>query len=271
MGFIAKRFSFNRIPCEQFGLRIFDIDGNTNEATPFASTGELQTDVIPSKGRIFLYGRSYESPLEFNLVFGLDPSEVLNMHEYLDRYEINAVANWLAGHNEYHWLEIEQPDLEMIRYHCVISELTPIQLSWLPWAFTAKVTCDSPYGYMFPKNFHYSCSGTSNIQLISRSTINQLYYPKMKIQLNGSNTISIVNQSCGNSELKFSGLPQSHFLTISVDNDLCKIESSDNAYSNLYQYCNFNWFPLKRGMNKIRVTGSCILDFICEFPVDCGG
>ena len=49
------------------------------------------------------------------------------------------------------------------------------------------------------------------------------------------------------------------------------IESSDNAYSNLYQYCNFNWFPLKRGMNKIRVTGSCILDFICEFPVDCGG
>lgn len=85
MGFIAKKFSFNRIPCEHFGLRIYDIDGNTNEATPFASTGELQTDVIPSKGRTFLYGRSYESPLEFNLVFGLDPSEVLNMHEYLDQ------------------------------------------------------------------------------------------------------------------------------------------------------------------------------------------
>ena len=93
----------------------------------------------------------------------------------------------------------------------------------------------------------------------------------MKIQLNGSNTISIVNQSCGNSELKFSGLPQSYFLTISIDNDLSIIESSDDAYSNLYQYCNFNWFPLKKGMNKIRVTGNCILDFICEFPVDCGG
>lgn len=148
MGFIAKRFSFNRIPCEQFGLRIFDIDGNTNEATPFASTGKLQTDVIPSKGRTFLYGRSFESPLEFNLVFGVDPSEILSMDEHLDRYEMNAIANWLAGHNTYHWLEIEQPDLEMIRYHCVISDLQPIQLSWLPWAFTAKVTCDSPDGLM---------------------------------------------------------------------------------------------------------------------------
>ena len=32
MGFIAKNFSFNRIPCTEFGLRIYDIDGNKNEA-----------------------------------------------------------------------------------------------------------------------------------------------------------------------------------------------------------------------------------------------
>lgn len=270
MGFIAKRFSFNRIPCERFGLRIFDIDNENNDATPFASTGELQTDVIPFKGRTFLYGRSFEKPLEFKLVFGLDPL-MLNMDEHLDRYEMDAIANWLTGHNTYKWLEVEQPDLQMVRYHCVISELEPIQLAWLPWAFSAKIVCDSPYGYRFPEKFHYICNGTSNIQLISRSTINQLYYPKMRIQLNGSDTVSIVNQSCDNTELKFANLPQRYFLTISVDNDLCKIESSDASYSNLYQYCNFNWFPLKRGMNKIEVTGSCILDFICEFPVNYGG
>lgn len=271
MGFVAKRFSFNRIPCEQFGLRIFDIDGNTNEATPFASVGKIQTDVVPSKGRTFLYGRSYETPLEFNLIFGIDPSEILNMNEFFDRYEMNAIANWLSGHNTFHWLEVEQPDLEMIRYHCIISELKPIQLSWLPWAFSAKITCDSPYAYMFPKRFHYSCNGNTNIKLISRSTINQLYYPKMEIQLNGSNTISVTNQSCDNTELKFTGLPRDYFLKIKVDNDLCKIESSDSAYSNLYQYCNFKWFPLKRGMNSICVVGNCLLDFICEFPIDCGG
>ena len=270
MGFIAKRFSFNRVPCEKYGLRIFDIDGNNNEATSFASTGEIQTDVIPSKGRNFLYGRSFETPLEFQLIFGLDPL-MLKMDEHLDRFEMNAIAEWLTGHQEYKWLEIEQPDLQMVRYRCVITELTPIQLSWLPWAFTARVTCDSPYGYRFPEKYQYTCTGNTNINLISRSTINRLYYPKVQIELNGSNTISLVNQSCNNQELKFSGLPQSYFLTITVDNELCKIDSSDPAYSNLYQYCNFNWFPLKRGMNKIKVTGNCVLTFICEFPVNYGG
>ena len=53
MGFIAKKFSYNRVPCEEYGLRIYDIDGNDNEATPFASAGEIQTDVIPSVGRNF--------------------------------------------------------------------------------------------------------------------------------------------------------------------------------------------------------------------------
>lgn len=270
MGFIAKRFSFNRVPCEQFGLRIFDIDGDKNEATPFASAGELQTDTVPSNGRTFLYGRTFEDPLEFKLVFGLDPF-MLKMDEHLDRYEMDAIANWLTGHDQYQWLDVEQPDLEMIRYHCIISELEPIQLSWLPWAFTAKITCDSPYAYMFPQKFHYICNDTTDIQLISRATIHKNYYPKMEIQLNGSNSISIINQSCKNTELKFTGLPKNYFLTIYIDNDLCKIESSDASYSNLYQYCNFTWFPLKRGMNKIRVNGNCILDFICEFPINCGG
>lgn len=271
MGFIAKRFSFNKIPCEHFGLRIFDIEGDKNEATAFASAGKLETDTITSTGKSFLYKRSYDKPLEFNLVFGLDPSEILNSKDYFDRYEMNAISNWLTGHDTYKWLEIEQPDLEMIRYHCAISDLKPIQLSWLPWAFTAKITCDSPFGYIFPKKYHYSCNDISDIELISRSTINQFYYPKLEIQLNGSSEISIINKSCGNSELKFSGLPQSYFLKIFVDNEFGIIRSSDSSYNNLYQYCNFIWLPLKRGMNKMCVTGNCILDFFCEFPVDRGG
>jgi phage-related protein len=270
MGFIAKNFSFNRIPCTEFGLRIYDIDGNTNEATPFASTGKLMTDVIPSTGRTFLYGRSFDEPLEFKLVFGLDPL-MLKMDEHLDRFEMDAIANWLTGHDTYKWLEIEQPDMETIRYHCIISELEPIQLSWLPWAFTATVVCDSPYGYTFPRKFSYSCVNETEIRLVSRSTINKLYYPKLDITLNGSNTISIVNQSCNNAELRFENLPKDYFLTISVDNELGKIVSSDPTYVNMYQYCNFSWLPLKKGLNKLLVKGNCLLDFKCEFPVNFGG
>ena len=248
----------------------YDIDGNKNEAAPFASTGKLMTDVIPSTGRNFLYGRSFNDPLEFQLVFGLDPL-MLHMDEYLDRFEMDAIANWLTGHDTYKWLEIEQPDMETIRYHCIISDLEPIQLSWLPWAFTAKVVCDSPYGYKFPQKFSYSCMNETEFKLISRSTINQLYYPKLDITLNGSNTISIINQSCNNVELRFDNLAKDYFLKISVDNELGKIISSDASYPNMYQYCNFAWLPLKKGMNKLLVKGNCLLDFNCEFPVNFGG
>ena len=89
MGFIAKNFSFNRIPCTEFGLRIYDIDGNKNEAAPFASTGKLMTDVIPSTGRTFLYGRSFNDPLEFQLVFGLDRL-TLRMGQHSDRFSANS-------------------------------------------------------------------------------------------------------------------------------------------------------------------------------------
>ena len=156
-------------------------------------------------------------------------------------------------------------------YHCIISELEPIQLSWLPWAFTATVVCDSPYGYTFPRKFSYSCVNETEIKLVSRSTINKLYYPKLDITLNGSNTISIINQSCNNAELRFENLPKDYFLTISVDNELGKIVSSDPTYVNMYQYCNFSWLPLKKGLNKLLVKGSCLLDFKCEFPVNFGG
>ena len=202
------------------------------------------------------------------MVFGLDPKE-LSMDEYLDRYELNSIASWLTDPNEYQWLEVEQPDLEMIRYHCVISELQPIQLSWLPWAFTAKISCDSPYGYRFPEEFQYTCSGTTVIELISRSTISRPYYPRMEIRLNGSNTISLINQSFNHTEFKLSNIHRNNSLTVSVDNNLGLITSSDGI--NMYQYFNFTWLPLKKGMNKIKVTGNCILKFLCEFPVNVGG
>ena len=269
MGFIAKNFSFNRIPCSEYGLRIYDIDGNTNNASPFANTGKILTSVVPSTGRNFLYGRSFDNPLEFKLVFGVDPKKI-RMDDYLDRYEMDAIANWLTGYNKYKWLEIEQPDMETIRYHCIITHLEPIQVDWLPWAFTATVVCDSPYAYRYPVKFHYVCNGTTEIKLISRSTINPLYYPKLDITLNGSNNISLLNQSV-EKEFRFDNLPTDYFLTASIDNAIGKIVSSDPSYSNLYQYCNFEWLPLKKGMNKILVTGNCVLDFTCEFPVNFGG
>lgn len=272
MGFTAKRFSFNRIPCEQFGLRIFDIDGNSNEAAPFTNTGTLQTDVIPSVGRVFLYGRAYDTPLEFTLVFGIDPC-MSDESDYLDRYDMDAIANWLTGPTTYQWLEIEQPDLEMIRYHCVISSLEPIQISWIPWAFTATVTCDSPYAYMFPKKYVFDCTenDTTDISIVSLSTLSRLYYPKVRIEKeSGVTNVTITNTSVADMEMAFDELP-SGAMTLDIDNAAGIITTDADGVPNPYKYFNFNWLPLAKGRNNLTVSGRCTLTFECSFPVNYGG
>lgn len=271
MGFLARNFSFNGIPCEEFGVRILDINGSGNSASSFANTGSLITDIVPSTGRNFLYGRSYDIPLEFTITFGVDPDpHYVTSEDYFDRYEMDRIANWLTGPEEYKWLEIEQADLDMIRYHCIITELTPIQVSWSPWAFTTRVVCDSPYGYMLPRIKTFSCSDETTIILNNQSTLKKLYYPKITIEQNGSNTISIVNNSYDDFEFKFTNIPVLN-LTINIDGELGIITSSDSTYKNLYQYCNLHWLPLIKGKNELTVTGDCNITFTCEFPVNFGG
>lgn len=270
MAFVGHYFSYDGIPCTEFGLLIYDVNGKSQGSSTFASVGEIQEDWVRSKGRSFFYGLAQNEPLKFNIVFGVNPQNT-DMNDYLDRYEIDAIANWLTGHNEQKWLEIEQPDLETVRYKCIITNLERIDHAWLPWAFSATVTCDSPYGYMYPMKFTHTSANDSEFEIFSRSTINQLYYPKIEIELNGSNTISIINKSCDNAELKFTALPKSFFLTINIDNDNGVIVSSDPDYPNLYQYFNFGFLPLKNGSNKILISGNCTVVFHCEFPVNFGG
>jgi hypothetical protein len=270
LGFIGSYFSFDGIPCSEYGLSIYDIGSASQGDFRFASTGEIQESWIPSRGKSHFYGLRKNKPLQFSIVFGIDP-QYSDMNDYLDRYEIDAIANWLTGHDKRKWLEITQPDMELVRYNCVITDLTRIDHAWLPWAFSATVTCGSPYGIMHPMSYKYTCLGATPIELFNRSTINQDYYPKMSIELNGSSTISILNQTYGGYELKFEDLPKSSNLTILIDNENKVITSSDSTYPNLYKYFNNNFLPLLRGKNKMLVTGDCIVNFMCEFPVNFGG
>lgn len=271
MAFTTNYFVFDGIPCSEYGLMIYDISNNNQGVAAFQSTGSALTDWIPSRGKSFLYGIEYKTPLSFDLVFGLSTEWDKLDDDYLDRFEMDAIANWLTGHNEYKWLEISQADMATVRYKCVISNLKPVHISWLPWAFSATITCDSPYGYMYPKETIYQCSGETIITVENKSTLPRLYYPKVEIQLNGSDTISIANNTTGANAFVFTSLPAQHYLTLNIDNDNQVITSSNPDISNIYPYFNFSWLGLVTGYNHLSVTGDCIIKFICEFPVNFGG
>lgn len=123
--FNSYEFTFDGESSYMYGLMLCDIDGDGQENVSFGNTGEIIETRILNRIQPIHFGVNYhQSPLKFKLVFGSD--------RYLDRYELENISMWLLGHQNYKWLSIDQPDLERVQFKCIITELTPISIEWIP-------------------------------------------------------------------------------------------------------------------------------------------
>lgn len=268
MAFWGNSFVFNGIPCDDFDLMIYDVGSTTQSMGTFASTVSIVEESISSRWKPYFYGVKYEGKLEFTMVFGVNQRRIDNEH-FLDRYELEAIASWLTGHEEYLWLEVEQRDLDYIRYHCMISGLEIVEHGNIPWALQAKITCDSPYAYLYPQEFTYTINGETTIDFYNESSHNGYFMPQLQIELSNGGDFSIVNLSDkAIREFKFTDIPKSISI-VNVDNDRCII--TNNQDINIYQNFNFKFLRLVKGENLLKVTGRGKLKLICEFPVNVGG
>ena len=266
MSFWGESFSFNGHSCEEFGLMLYDFNNVSQGDSKFAEQS-LQEDRIPGSYRTLFYNTKYDKPLEFKLVFGAGEYEA-NEQEPIDRYELQTIASWLTDRREYGWLSIDQPDMEGIRYRCIITDLETIEFSGNKWAFQCTVHCDSPYGYMLPKKYSYVSNGSSDVTIRSRSSMNEPYLPTLKITVDSGSSFSIVNESDNNRTFTLDNLP-SGCGTITVDGER-GILSCDSGV-NLYNCTNFKWPRLVRGNNKLKLTGHGTVEFTCQYPVNVGG
>lgn len=268
MAFWGCSFSFNGIPCEDFDLMMYEIDGTSHSSGKFASGVSISEDIVSHRWKPFFYGTQFKDKLTFSIVFGVNQTRV-DRQQYLERDELEVIATWLTGHNEYLWLEIYQEDLEPVRYKCIVTALDIVELETVPWALKATIVCDSPYAYRHPQTYEYVIDGETAIDFYNESSLNGYYMPIIEFALNGSQSFSIVNQSDNNRQCAFSGLP-SAIRTVRIDNDHCIVTTNDNGI-NPYPYFNFNFVKFVKGDNRLIVTGNGVMRIICEFPVNVGG
>lgn len=266
MAFWGNTFIFDDVACTEFGLMVYDFNSNSQDDVEFQA-GNVIEDRILRRYDSFMYGLDQNQSLEYTLVFGAN-MYALDNNKSLDRYEVEAIASWLTGHQERKWLTIMQDDTESYRYKCVISNLKLITYGSMPWAFSCRVTCDSPFAYTFPEEFEYTISGSTTINFFNRSTYNGYFRPKVEITMSGGD-VEIENISDKNRIFKFSDVPAGDTITIFLDNQN-QIITSDIGL-NLYPYFNMNFMRLVRGDNILKITGDCTIRFICEFPVTIGG
>ena len=288
MSFYGCAFSYNGIHSSQFNLMIYDFGSVKNEESPkFTSAPEIVEDRMPNKYKSYYYGSKQNDPLKIKLVFGLN-TDLIDEGKHLDRYDINEIATWLTSSDGYQWLAIDQPDMEIVRYKCIVSDLSLVEDGSYPYAFSCELQCDSPFAYLAPETFTITSASSNDFtecHVFCKSSFNGYYYPRITIEPTGiyfNSDILIVNETDGDRETEFpyeidgvqnSGIPQS-IKKIEIDNDRCIIttyNSSGLEDLDLYGRFNYNFFRLKRGDNIIKVKGNFNMTITCEFPVNFGG
>lgn len=266
MSFYGSSFSFDGISCEEFGLMLYDFDNITQGNSQFANM-KIYEDRVSKRARSIFYGTDFEDGLEFKMVFGVD-EYAASRHNPIDRQEMEVIGSWLTFHNSYKWLTIDQPDMESIRYHCIITDLETVEIGFSKWAFSCIVHCDSPFAYTLPQVFSYTINGSSDVTLQSRSSSNLPYFPIVSITLPSGGDLTIINVSDGNRSFQMNGVPSSAgTITLNGENGILTCEGG----MNLYPYCNFQFPRLIRGDNKMTINGNGTVSFTCEFPVNVGG
>ena len=243
----SYEFTFADTPASIYGMFVCDIGSNSHSDNEFGNKANIVETRLANRITPLHYGvRYHDEPLRFTLIFGSE--------QYMDRYEIQEVSNWLTGYQDYQWLSIDQPDMEHIQFRCLIESLTPISIRWLPIAFEAKVVCDCPYGYSFPFEEKIAVSGTTSHRFYNDSTIRENFRPQLEIRLaSGCKNFSITNQTTETS-MQFNSLP-SGGITILVDNENEILRDAYGQYD-LYDYFNFQFLELASGDNQLLMEGT---------------
>ena len=128
MSFYGSSFSFDGKSCEDFGLMLYDFD-STKQGNSSFSKEKVYEDRVMHRPRSIFYGSDYDDSLEFKLVFGADEYSASKGVD-IDRQEMEIISSWLTGQNAYKWLVIDQPDMEGIRYRCIITELEMVEVGF---------------------------------------------------------------------------------------------------------------------------------------------
>lgn len=286
MAFYGCKFTFDGVSCDEHQLMIYNVGNSQQGQTEFAHTVSIQDEVVGNHWKPLFFGVTYENKLEGEIVFGLN-QERIDRQEHLTRQEMANISSWLAGHQDYKWLEIEQDDLIGIRYRCMVTELKVVETDGVPWAFSAVFTCDSPYAYRYPETYTYAVEGDLEVEFDNKSDHNGYYYPVVTLAsstyaltdevdnvlteetskvLTTGGTFSIENITDGRT-MTFNGLP-TDMPTVTIDCEHGVISAS--TQENMYKYFNFRFLRLKRGLNKLRFTGNGAVAITCEFPVSVG-
>lgn len=261
--FNSYEFYFAGESSYQYGLMLYDFGGKGQNDVSFGNMASIVETRISNKIAPIHFGVNYhKTPLQFKLVFGSEKE--------LDRYELENISLWLTGYQDYQWLSIDQPDMDLFQFRCIITQLTPLSHGWLPVAFEATVVCDCPYAYGYPFEKKYTIDGKTDILFRNESSVREPLKPTITfVPSSGVTKLSIVNKNDNDRAFILDRIPASG-VSITVDNNNGIITEENYGY-NLYDGFNLSFLRLVHGDNNLTVDGDGVLTVSGRFLYNIAG
>lgn len=238
--FSGYSFIYDGVPCDVFGLGIYDLDGNGQKENSNYKTN-LRTATPPQSYESIFLG--YES--KENLTFSM----TLVSEKEIDAFTHGKICKWLLNRNGYKKLQIIQPDLSCVIYYCMFTSLTTVSIGGYAHAFNVEVETNSPYQYENNKIVSEVFTTSGTLTIINNSDISGYIYPDVTITSTSGGDVEIVNTSDANRSFKITGLSSGEVITIGGKTQSLVSSTELNRLENF----NKHWFRLKDGSNVTSV------------------
>jgi phage-related protein len=244
--FYGAEFVYGGVSSVNYDLRIMNFGSSEGDSNAGGDVSII-SDWIVRRPKAFYFGRSQNTPLEFDFTVGsFNP---------VPGWMRSKIENWLIGSMNYMPLQIIQDDIQIVTYNVIITKATNKYIGNLNYAINLHAYCDAPWGFESLKTFtkSYVLVGVKNetFNFYNGSDNPDYLYPSISFTLDFLGTdFTLTNNSEVRSSI-FTGLSTGETITI---DDKFQITSS----TGLHRMSNFNkkFFRLLPGMNSITILGS---------------
>lgn len=242
MQFKKDYFSFNGIYSRKYGYKIITLDDG------FESIFGLERSVDKEKGvngEDIIYGVENS---DLTLTVSFAKVDEFNNPSAYTKEELKFITRWLFK-GEYLPFECDG-----LIYYAMFTKAT----RWDNFANRGYITLEmevlNGMAYEPVQEIEKSFIGTNYMYIYNDSTATDILYPNYEFTLNGGQTLSILNETTGQT-VNFSGLSIGE--KIIVDNNLRDMRSENNLKKNIYKLSNKEWLYLANGRNVLKIQGSC--------------
>ncbi|MEC1786091.1 phage tail domain-containing protein [Schinkia azotoformans] len=249
-------FSYDGLKSSDLGVYLVKLDKGLVR-DPFLGEREIISETIAGNETPYIYDVRTSS-LRISLTLScLDGAWTLDKRR--------EVARWL---DKRRFCEFYSTDnIEKLYYLQYVGGIDLYSNSANQGYITVEFLNISPYTYspFYVQIFDYSTITTPTTFEFTNSGDNNLY-PEIWVEKVGTGEISIVNLSNGGKDFKFTGLLDQEVIYVDNRPAFHHIESS---LPNTYRHDNFSgeFLELTRGVNRLQLTGKCILKFMHQFEL----